>query len=68
MAISKMKIWRTYYTMRAFNMVSKVMRLINIFRTEHPAAAFRARGTPGMYTSLVSSSGSNRRDSYYASD
>ena len=36
--------------MRAFNMVSKIMKLMNMFRTEEPAAAFRARGTPGMYT------------------
>ena len=53
MAISKMKIWRIYSTMRAFNMVSKILMLMNMFRTEHPAAAFRARGTPGMYTFLT---------------
>jgi hypothetical protein len=50
MANSKTKIWRIFSTMRAFNMVSKIMMLMNIFRTEEPAAAFRARGTPGMYT------------------
>ena len=37
--------------MRAFHMVSsKIMMLMNMLRTEHPAAAFRARGTPGIYT------------------
>lgn len=51
MAISKMRIWRIYSTMRAFIIiVSEIMMLINMFRTEHPAAAFGARGTPGVYT------------------
>lgn len=52
MAISKMKIWQIFSTMREFYMVSasKIVMLMNMFSTEHPAAAFRARGTPGMYT------------------
>ena len=32
------------------------MTLMDMFRTEHPAAAFRARGTPGMYIFTLSHS------------
>ena len=68
MVVSKMKIWRISSIMRAFNFVSKSMMLINMFRTEHPAAAFRARGTPCMDSFFGLIWRSNHQDSCSAFD